>query len=179
MTNIILCGNLSDNSISCALIPALARYGGVRYSSPKQIYERGVSAEFFLYDCENIPEIKLKSGIVLFKNSINMQTHVSIPANFLCVIETKNVRAAAMLQSTKAAAITCGTGSKDTLSIAGLENVGATLSLQRNLKTLNGNVLEPHDFNVKFSEKRSPHQLLSTCAVLLASGSDSNKGFVI
>ena len=179
MTNIILLGDLNDGSISNALVPALERYGGVKYVSQACIYENTASPGFFLCDCERMPELKFESGIIIFKNSVTEQNNIYIPDNFINIMETKNERAAAMLQSINATALTCGCGPKDTLSIAGLENSSAALSLQRNLRTLSGDIIEPRDFNVKFSVKRSPHQILSVCAALLASGVDSSQGYSI
>lgn len=179
MTDILLCGDSNDNSVSHALTSALALYGGVKYCGPDRIFECGTSPDYFLFECEKLPQIELASGIVLFKNSTVPQEQVSLPPGFLCVLESKNTRAAALLKGACATAVTCGTSPKDTLSIAGLEDGVAALSLQRTLKTLNGRVLEPHDFTVRFSEPRSPHQLLSVCAALLITGADSSKGYAI
>lgn len=179
LTNIILCGDPDDTSICEALLPALSLYGGVRYFSPYRVLERGISAEFFLYECDQVPQIELAGGILLMKNSVRQQTPVAIPSGFLCVLETKNSHAVALLKDTDAAVVTCGTGGKDTLSIAGLESTGAALSLQRSLATVGGKILEPHDFNVRFSQERSPHQILFVCAALLISGVDSADGYII
>lgn len=182
MVNVLLCGEPDDLSVSSALISALARYGGIRYAGPDRIFECsecGSFPEYFLYDYKNLPKIDLKSGIVLFKNGIQPQNPIGLPPEFLYVLETKNIRAAALLKGTGTTAVTCGTGPKETLSIAGLEDGTAALSLQRTLKTLNGRTLEPHDFTVKFSAPRSPHQLLMVCATLLISGVDSSNGYQI
>lgn len=179
MTNIILLGDSNDDSVSKVLVPTLKRYGGVKYVSPACIYESISSPDFFLCDCERLPELKFSNGIILFKNSVPEQENICIPDNFINIMETKNTRAAAMLQKISATAMTCGSGPKDTLSIAGLESKSAALSLQRSLKILNGNIIEPRDFNVTFSEKRSPHQILMVCAALLASGVDSSQGYSI
>lgn len=179
MINIFLCGDTKDSSATQALISALPKYGGVRYSGPDRVFECGATPEYFLYEYETIPEISLKQGIVLLKNSILPQNPVPFPPDFLYVLEAKNSRAAALLKGSGAAAVTCGTSSRETLSIAGLEENTAALSLQRTLKTLDGRMLEPHDFTVKFSESRSPHQLLMVCAALLISGEDSSTGFQI
>lgn len=179
MTNVLLCGNPNDTSVSRALLSALTRYGGVRYSGPGRLFECGCAPEYFLYESEKLPEIGLTSGIILFQNSIPPQEPVFIPPGFLCVLETKNVRAAALLKDTGCTAVTCGTSPKDTLSIAALEEGSAVLSLQRTLETLNGKMLEPHDFTVKCSEARSPHQLLTVCAALLIAGADSSGGYTV
>lgn len=179
MINILLCGNPLDLSISEALIPALSLYGGLCFSGSERVLECGVSTQYFLYENEKIPKIDMAKGILLFKNSIRQKTPAYIPSGFLCVLESKNTKAAEILSGTNAAVVTCGTGPKDTLSIAGLENSCAAVSLQRNLVTLSGNVLEPHDFNVRLSQPRSPYQILFVSAVLLISGIDSEKEYII
>lgn len=179
MVNIFLCGDSKDTSATQALISALPKYGGVRYSGPDRVFECGSSPKYFLYEYEKIPKIELKHGIVLLKNSTPLQDPVPFPPDCLCILESKNVRAAALLKGSGTAVVTCGTSSRETLSIAGLEESNAALSLQRTLSTLDGQMLEPHDFTVKFSEPRSPHQLLMVCAALLISGADSSKGYVI
>ncbi|MFU0833826.1 MAG: PNP-UDP-1 domain-containing protein [Oscillospiraceae bacterium] len=179
MVNIILCGDVKDTSVSQALISALSTYGGVIYSGPERIFQCGTTPQYLLYEYQTLPQIGLEKGVVLFKNSMLPQKPVSFPSNFLYVLETKNVRAAALLKDSGVTVVTCGTSSKETLSIAGLEEDTAVLSLQRTLKTLEGKMVEPHDFTVKFSGSRSPHQLLSVCAVLLIAGEDSLKGYQI
>ena len=182
MINIILCGKAIDTSISDALLPTLARYGGVQYCSEKRLGRFGGGTnEFFLYDCEKVPQIELEYGILLFKNSFHSSQNISIPSGFSCVLETKNLNAAVILKDTNTAAITCGTSPKDTISIAGLglDETNATLSLQRSIITVGGGILEPHDFTVKLLSKLGPHRILAVCAVLLISGIDSSQGYII
>ncbi len=180
MTNIILCGKASDTSISDALLPALARYGKVRYYSPQRLAcFGGETPEFSIFDCEKIPYIELENGILLFKNSFDSSDQICVPGGFSCVLEAKNLHAAAMLQGTDAAAITCGTSPKDTISIAGLDETNAALSLQRSIITVEGSILEPHDFTVTLSSELGPHRILAVCAVLLISGIDSSGGYII
>ncbi len=179
MTNLILCGNPADTSVSAALFSALERYGGFRYAGPGRVFESGPFQEFQLYESEKLPEIGLKDGIILFRNRVPAQKPVRIPPGFLCVMEEKNRRAAALVKASGNAAVTCGTGPKDTLSVAALEESSAALSLQRTLETLDGKTLEPRDFPVKFTEPRSPHQLLMVCAALLIAGIDSRDGYTV
>ncbi len=180
MTNIILCGKTTDTSISDALLPALYAHGNVQYYSPQRLTRHNdETIKFLVYDCEKIPDIELDKGILLFKNSFDSRGQACVPSGFSCVPETKNLHAAAMLQGTDAAAITCGTSPKDTISIAGLDESNAALSLQRSIITVDGTVLEPHDFTVKLVSKLGPHRILAVCAVLLIAGIDSFQGYVI
>lgn len=180
MTNIILCGDPGEKSITQALLAALSLYGGVRFFSADKLAEGGVSAEFLLCECPSVPKIELARGILLLKNSLRpQQTPVLLPDGFCCVLEARNHDGADLLKGTGAVVVACGMGAKDTLSVAGLERTGATLSLQRNLVTLDGKILEPHDFNVTFSEQRSPYQALLVSAVLLLAGVDSQNGYIV
>ncbi|MDF1495016.1 hypothetical protein [Caproiciproducens sp. CPB-2] len=178
MTNIILCGKSTDTSVSCALLPALEKYGGVQYFSTRHLVRLGSDkVKFLLYDCEKLPQIELESGIILFKNSFHSSEKILIPEGFLSILEMKNASAAELLNGTGAAAITCGTSSKDTLSIAGIDETSAALSLQRSVMTLDGKMVEPRDFTVRFPPKLSPTRILAVCAVLLLSGIDSANGY--
>jgi hypothetical protein len=180
MVNIILCGKSSDTSFSDALLPALERYGGVQYFSGKRLVRLGGdSPKFFLYDSEQVPQIEIPNGILLFKNSYHASESVNIPPDFSCVLETKNLNAAAVLTGQNITVITCGTSAKDTISIAGLDETNATLSLQRSIITVDGRILEPHDFTVRLHSKFGPHRILAVCASLLLSGIDSSLEYVI
>jgi hypothetical protein len=180
MTNIILCGKEKDASIASALLPVLSRYGGVQYISVQRVARLGGDQmEFLVYDCEKLPQIELDKGILLFKNSFRASEQINIPNGFLCILEMKNIHAAALLNSTSASAITCGMNPKDTLSIAGLDETSAALSLQRSIITVAGGVLEPHDFTVRLNSALSPSRILAVCAILLISGIDSVQGYEI
>ena len=121
----------------------------------------------------------METGILLFKNSFNSSEQIHIPAGFSCVLEAKNKNAAAILQGSDAAAITCGTSPKDTISIAGLDETNAALSLQRSIVTVSGAILEPHDFTVQLISELGPHRILAVCAALLISGINSADGYTI
>ena len=180
MTNIFLCGKSNDNSISYALLSALQKYGGVQYCSSDRAVRLGnQKLKFLIYDCENLPNIELEKGIILFKNSFTFTKKSFIPNTFLCVLEMKNTHALKMLEGTGKVAITYGTSAKDTLSFAGLNDTNAIVSLQRNVITLDGKMLEPHDFTINLLSDSSPSRILAVCAVLLLSGQDSSQGFDI
>ena len=180
MISIILCGKMSDTSISEALLPVLARYGGVQYYSSQNLVQYGGdNVQFLVYDCEKIPNVELKKGILLFKNSFDSTGQIHVPGGFFCVLEAQNVHAASLLRGSDVFAVTCGTSPKDTISIAALEEESAALSLQRNLITLEEKTLEPHDFTIQLSAPLGPHRILAVSAILLISGIDSSQGYVI
>ncbi len=183
MTTVVLCGKKNDEAVSRPLLKALSHYGGALYFNGKTLQnfqESGEGAPYFtVYDCEEIPEIKLEKGILLFKNSFCGTTARSVPAGILTVFESYNGKAAEALKGTGVVAITCGTSAKDTLSVASLDETSATVSLQRTVKDIAGAILEPRDVTVELDSLLSPYQLLAVCSVLMLSGLDPNDGYHI
>lgn len=180
MTDILLCGKKTDQSIVKALLPVLAEYGGVRYIRPDLLRKIGAGTPRFLVcDCEAVPTVEGSGGILFFKNSFASEKPVVIPDGFLCAFEPQNQRAAALLREAGAAAVTCGMCAKDTLSISSLDYGEAALSLQRSISTVDGEVVEPREIAVRLRTPASPRQMLAVCMVLLMSGVDSSQGYLI
>ncbi len=183
MTAVVLCGKRNDPVVCDPLLKALSHYGGALYFNGrtlKSVQDPGTDTpRFVVYDCEEIPDLNLEKGILLFKNSFCGSSARSIPAGVLTVFESYNGRAAGALKGTGVVAITCGTSAKDTLSVASLDEMSATVSLQRTVKDLSGTVLEPRDVAVELDSLLSPYQLLAVCSVLLLSGEDPNSGYRI
>lgn len=183
MTTVVLCGKKNDAAVSGPLLRALSQYGGTLYFNGRTLQSLQESGEgephFAVYDCEEIPELKLEKGILLFKNSFCGTTARSVPAGVLTVFESYNGKAAGALKGTGVIAITCGTSAKDTLSVASLDEASATVSLQRTVKDVAGTVLEPRDVAVTLDSPLSPYQILAVCSVLLLSGQDPNDGYHI
>jgi hypothetical protein len=179
MIDILLCGDPFDSSIADALIPALSLCGGLCFSDRNAVMECGDSARYFLYESDTVPKIGMKRGILLLKDKLCETMPVQVPDGFVGVIGSRNAQAARMMCGSGASVVTCGTGPKDTLSLAGLDTSAACVSLQRNLVTLDGELLEPHDFSITLLQRRSPEQVLAVSAVLLLSGVDSEQGYRI
>ena len=180
MTDIILCGKAEDHALSEIVIPSLSGDGGVRCSSRDQIRQFGPeSPALLVWDCEQIPEVALESGVLVFKNSYRPLTSIQVPPEFLCVFESHNQYAAAVLKNAGASAAVCGLSARDTLSISSLDYGNAVLSLLRNVQTIRGGLLEPHDFQVQTHSRVSPRHMLVVAMVLLLLGMDSSDGFMI
>lgn len=179
MIDVLLCGDAADVSIPSALIPALTFYGGLCYSGKNSVSDCADAAKFFLYESGEVPKIGMPKGILILKNKLGETMPAAVPDEFVCVIGSQNAQAANMLRGCKASVVTCGTGPKDTLSLAGLDTTAACVSLQRNMVTLDGQLLEPHDFSVTLTQRRTPEQILAVSAVLLLSGIDSEKGYLV
>lgn len=182
MFNIIVYGKKRDISISRTLIKCLSKYGGVQYSIPNETGFSGccTTPSFFLLDLPRMDKfISDQKGCIIFKNSFNKFSASLFQTHLTPIFDAQNMEAHKVLAGTNKIVITCGTSAKDTLSLASLQENLAVISLQRYIKTFNSDVIEPHDFTVKFSEKIDVYPLLSTCAVLLLSGILSDNGYII
>ncbi len=179
MIDVLLCGDAADASIADALVPALSLCGGLCRSGGGSVDDCGGRVKYFLFESAEVPKIGMKSGILVFKSRLGEAIPAKVPEGFVCVFGSQNTRAADILRGSPATVVTFGTGPKDTLSLAGLDTAAACVSLQRNVATLKGKLLEPHDFSVGLNGKRSPEQVLAVSAVLLLSGEDSESGYRI
>lgn len=178
MNSILLLGDAQNHTFRNALLPVLERYGGVLYVGERQIFRLiAEKPAFFVYDCERMPELHLDRGLLLFTGSCPQTAPILLPSGICSILESGNQQAAALLQNSKSPVVTCGMSTKDTLSVASVEEDGAVLSLQRNVSTLDGRLVEPHDFRVSFRAGMRSQQLLSISMILLLCGVDSGNGY--
>jgi len=57
--------------------------------------------------------------------------------------------------------------SKSTLSIASISEESAVVSLQRELRSLSGQIIEPHDIKIKVTGRIEGYTVMVLCAILL------------
>ena len=91
----------------------------------------------------------METGVLVFKTGVKLKHSIRIPEGVRCVLNSRNHQTAELLSKMKISAAACGMSSRDTLSIASLDYGSAVLSLQRSVLTLQGKLLEPHDFQVQ------------------------------
>lgn len=166
MTTVILCGKPTDTAVSSLLIPVLSAYGGVRYFCGNRVGGED-PARYLLLDCERLPDSSLDCGILLFKKSFRFCGEKRAVSGLVPVFSSSHAGAAVFLKGTGLSAITYGMSSKDTVSIAGLDDTGASVSIQRSVRTLGGAVIEPGDIRVRLSRPLPAEQVLLLSTVLL------------
>lgn len=178
MTTIVLCGKKSDTGVAELLVNALGKYGEVQYYNGERLVsiKEKLHPKFCVFDCEKIPKLEVASGILLFKNSFDGERR-ELPGGFLPVFEAHNTQAAAALGGTGLNAVVCGTSSKDTLSLASITDTDATISLQRSIRSMSGEILEPYDIPIHLGRSSSPYPVLATCAVFLLAGIHSGEEY--
>ena len=81
------------------------------------------------------------------------------------------------MKGTGKSAVTCSPSARGTLSIASLDYERAAVSLQRDLRILDGSVVEPMEIIVGLSQKTPAYPLMAACGILLLSGVEGSYYF--
>ena len=127
------------------------------------------TADFSLLGIKNAREIAPSQGILLFERGFRPTGNCHIE-HVTPIISFDHCQAASFLNGSTLPAITVGASGKATLSIASFGRDQADISLQRQVKTLTGETVEPCDFLVKHSGTLSLDDILLLSAVLLILG---------
>lgn len=181
MPEIILCSKGKGGFLKKTIETALSSYGGVLSISADRLFKSCENPLNCFFKTDRIPESLNCFGTIVFDSDFVNSSNQLASDGFVPILETGNTKAVNCLSGFFGQVITCGTGRKDTLSVASIDDNRATISLQREIKDFSGNVIEPHDFNVKSSGSLSKnlYHTLASCAVLLLIGADSSKGYAI
>lgn len=95
--------------------------------------------------------------------------------NFLAIFSSENRNAIDMLNGSGNIAISCGMSLKDTFSTASITDEVSMVSLQRAIRTIDGEIIEPRDFYIKSSYEL--YSSLATSAILILLGAIPEEGF--
>lgn len=129
--------------------------------------------------CEKAPPLLLVSKnehlkveypclLVFTHNQIPYSLHIC--GQVISIVDETNTRALSMLRQCGRAVVSCGMGKKSTVSIASLSEDNAVVSIQRQMKALNGELIEPHDLKITLRRPLEEFPLMSLCVLLLLTG---------
>lgn len=123
--------------------------------------------------------MKNEASVFVFKNGAVSFGGIKLPSSYIPVFESSNRGAVHMLAHTGCPVVTCGMSPRDTLSFSSNAFPTALVSVQRDIRTTNGRIIEPADFPVLLTGKASEYSVLAACATLLLMGFDADAGFKI
>ena len=166
MIPIILYGNDKDLSINSAV---------KRILKAGKAYGKIEDCCVFDYNECDISSFENTKGIFIFKSNLQFQDNIIIPSGFLAILPSYSCNAASILKNINVFAVTCGTSSRDTISLSSLNNLRAVISLQRNVRSVDGELILPHEIVVDLNEQIAIYPLLASIAVLvLCNSSEAN-----
>ena len=177
---IVHCGVKNKNGImSRVLRRALSAYGGVQWFDGAAVSCPDQTPRFLLYECTGIPQITSGAGILVLDNGFvySQEASRAFSDGFVPILEGENKEAAKALKGTGKIAVTWSPSARGTLSIASLDYERAAVSLQRDLRILDGSVVEPMEIIVGLSQKTPAYPLMAACGILLLSGVEGSYYF--
>ena len=177
---IIHCGPKSKKrSDEQSVKTGAVRIGGVQWFDGTTISCPEQTPRFLLYECPGIPKITAGRGILVLTTALFILRTEAIPFQMgSCRFWTgENKEAARALRGTGKIAVTCSASARGTLSIASLDYERAAVSLQRDLRTLDGSVAEPMEMIVGLSQETPAYPLMAACGILLLSGIEGSYYF--
>lgn len=119
---------------------------------------------FTVVSVKNSVKIQAAKGIVIVTGSIKNFKDQKIPKGFVGVCAEKDKNALKLFKKNRLSVITCGTGSKNTISISSITENDMLLCLQRSIKDVSGNFVEPCE--IKANKPKDLFCLLATAAVM-------------
>ncbi|MGN1458412.1 MAG: hypothetical protein ACI4XP_10775 [Acutalibacteraceae bacterium] len=177
MKKIVICGDCGSESLTRAIISACKNNGGVAVVSENGISETNDNPYFLIVKLQNPYEINCKNGIIVFGKAVGNKTKIKTEKT-VALLDTANTNALSIVRGSGCAVIGCSMSGHDTISVSGLAGFPTKMiSLQRTIRTLDGDIIEPHDFRVRLKEEISVYPLLAGCGVLLLSGISSADGY--
>ncbi|MDD6490110.1 MAG: hypothetical protein PUG48_09930 [Clostridia bacterium] len=177
MKKIVICGDCGSESLTRAIISACKNNGGAAVVSGNGISETNDNPYFLIAKLHNPYEINCKGGIIVFGKAVENKTKINAEKT-VAVLDTANTNALNIVRDSGCAVIGCSMSGHDTISVSGLAGFPTKMiSLQRTIRTLDGDIIEPHDFQVKLKEEMPVYPLLAGCAVLLLGGISSADGY--
>lgn len=157
---------LSDNeNKSDKEIEEILRCFGAAVVSDAEIFE--ASSNFTVVGRHSIFKISAEKGVVIATDSIKKFKNQYLPSGFIGVCAENNKNALKLFKRNRLSVITCGVGTKNTLSVSSIEQQCMLLCLQRNITDVCGLTVEPCEIKMNLSKDRNLFSILAAASVAL------------
>lgn len=176
MALVIVLTNKINSHLEEIMIKALEKNMCVKKVTSISQTDNLDKSAFVLVSTDGIIEYSFDNTITVFDSSYKGRADNIKGVSIVSACCDGALKSIAMSDCT---AITCGTSPLDTLSIASCEEGNVLVSLQRELKTLTGDVIEPCDIRIKTDEPVRIYPTLAACAVLLLSDVPYENGYEV
>lgn len=174
MDQIYLCGKKADTSLTLRLKQTLERYGTVRY---RGLLSGSGRHCFLLEEGENWPNACGEKGILLLKNSFSCGSGTVPRKGWTAILRSDHTAAVQALRGTGIPAVTCGSASRDSLSLSSWDFPQGAVSLLRGMASLKGETLEPGEIPVIMETPCLREWMPLLCGVLLLCGIPYTRGY--
>ena len=115
-------------------------------------------------------DLNLENGVAVFLDDTERFSGQSFPNGMIGICEDTNKTALSLFKENNIPVISCGMGSKNTVTLSSLNSSSLLASLQRTVTDCKGNDIFPGEFKIKLSEDYTPFAVMAAAAVLLLNG---------
>lgn len=105
-------------------------------------------------------------GIIVLSDNIQFNEIKDITGELIGITGSDNTSGLEFLGNNSLPTITCGSGSKDTMTYSSLTDDSITVSLQRSITSINKKIITPSEYYLKYNNI-PPDEILKASAVLL------------
>ena len=122
---------------------------------------------FTVVNHHKLSDIATKKGIIIVTDSIDNLKSQHLPEGVVGICSEDNLNARKFFKANNTPVITCGRGSKNTLTVSSISEESMLLSLQRNIEDIKGRQIEPCEIKVNILKNEDIFSVLAATAVLL------------
>lgn len=160
---------LSDRKNRCEKeITEILTGVGANYISDKAVFSG--TEQITIISSYKKTDLKMKKGIALILDDTERFSGQSFPNGMIGICEDTNKTALSLFKESNIPVISCGMGSKNTVTLSSLNSSSLLASLQRTVTDCKGNDIFPGEFKIKLSEDYTPFAVMAAAAVLLLNG---------
>ena len=113
-------------------------------------------------------DININKGVVIIADQNKRLKNVKLSKSLTGICSDENLTALNIFKKNCLPIITCGMGSKNTVTVSSISEKSLMLSLQRNIRDINGKVIEPLEIKAeKKGESFFPIMAAETAKLIL------------
>ena len=164
MVTVFFLGSGQRQSIGLRLAPALGKVMEIACHSRRQYTQQGEQPQLFLAEGAQ-GHICCPKGLIVLEGA--PLEHIALEGEFIGILPCYSRPALEFAQKNNIKAVTCGLSPYDTLTLSSITGERAVVTLQREIRTLGGIMVEPADFPITLCRPWKAEAILTVAAILL------------
>lgn len=149
------------------IVEILKRHGACHISDKLITEGKGKFTAISLY---KNTEITINKGIAIFLAENQRFLKQKLPIGIIGICEEKNSKALEIFRKNNITVLTCGIGSKNTITLSSIAKNTLLATIQRSIIDTNGNLLNPCEIKIHLTKEYLPYSVMAAVAVLLLNG---------
>lgn len=165
MVDIIIFSHDTSGRFSKLLAEQLSPYYKVAIWAETAYIRQTEDIDFLIMETASLAQITSEQGVLIFTDTAALPS-LSLAGNIVAILNSADKSGLQATADNKIKAITCGLSSKDTLTVSSISDSDAVVSLQRNITSFAGAVIEPAEFPIALREGYSVGDMLMLTALI-------------